>query len=56
MAKRGRDSLRFGPLKPVGFTDPATGKRPFAVVQLRKPQPWYQSFGNNFVFAHAACF
>ncbi|MCL2797445.1 MAG: methylenetetrahydrofolate--tRNA-(uracil(54)-C(5))-methyltransferase (FADH(2)-oxidizing) TrmFO [Firmicutes bacterium] len=36
MAARGRDTLRFGPLKPVGLIDPATGKRPFAVVQLRK--------------------
>lgn len=36
MAARGFDTLRFGPLKPVGLTDPATGKRPFAVVQLRK--------------------
>ena len=36
MAKRGRDTLRFGPLKPVGFTDPRTGKRPYAVVQLRQ--------------------
>ena len=36
MAARGRDTLRFGPLRPVGFTDPATGRRPFAVVQLRK--------------------
>ncbi len=36
MAKRGLDTLRFGPLKPVGFTDPRTGKRPYAVVQLRQ--------------------
>ena len=36
MAKRGMDTLRFGPLKPVGFTDPRTGKRPYAVVQLRQ--------------------
>ena len=36
MAKRGEDTLRFGPLKPVGFTDPRTGKRPYAVVQLRQ--------------------
>lgn len=35
MAKRGEDSIRFGPLRPVGFTDPVTGKRPYAVVQLR---------------------
>ena len=36
MAKRGIDTLRFGPLKPVGFTDPRTGRRPYAVVQLRQ--------------------
>ena len=36
MAKRGGDTLRFGPLKPVGFDDPRTGKRPYAVVQLRQ--------------------
>lgn len=36
MAKRGIDTLRFGPLKPVGFTDKRTGKRPYALVQLRQ--------------------
>lgn len=36
MAKRGIDTLRFGPLKPVGFTDRRTGRRPYAVVQLRQ--------------------
>ena len=36
MAKRGMDTLRFGPLKPVGFTDPRTGNRPYAIVQLRQ--------------------
>ncbi|MBR6921764.1 MAG: methylenetetrahydrofolate--tRNA-(uracil(54)-C(5))-methyltransferase (FADH(2)-oxidizing) TrmFO [Clostridia bacterium] len=35
MAKRGEDTLRFGPMKPVGITDPKTGKEPYAVVQLR---------------------
>jgi methylenetetrahydrofolate--tRNA-(uracil-5-)-methyltransferase len=35
MARRGRDTLRFGPMKPVGLRDPRTGKRPYAVVQLR---------------------
>ncbi|MDR0992335.1 MAG: methylenetetrahydrofolate--tRNA-(uracil(54)-C(5))-methyltransferase (FADH(2)-oxidizing) TrmFO [Ruminococcus sp.] len=35
LAKRGIDSPRFGPMKPVGFTDPRTGKRPYALVQLR---------------------
>ncbi len=36
MAKRGEDTLRFGPLKPVGFTDPRTGQRPYAIIQLRQ--------------------
>jgi methylenetetrahydrofolate--tRNA-(uracil-5-)-methyltransferase len=36
MAERGRDTLRFGPMKPVGLSDPRTGKRPHAVVQLRQ--------------------
>lgn len=36
MAQRGRDTLRFGPLKPVGLRDPRTGRRPWAVVQLRQ--------------------
>ena len=36
MARRGRDTLCYGPLKPVGLKDPRTGKEPFAVVQLRK--------------------
>lgn len=36
MAKRGKDTIRFGPLKPVGLRDPKTGHRPWAVVQLRK--------------------
>lgn len=36
MAKRGLDTLRYGPLKPVGFTDPRIGKRPYAIVQLRQ--------------------
>ena len=36
MAKRGIDTLRFGPLKPVGFEDKRTGKRPYALVQLRQ--------------------
>ena len=36
MANRGIDTLRYGPLKPVGFDDPRTGKRPYAVVQLRQ--------------------
>ena len=36
MARRGRDTLCYGPLKPVGLKDPKTGKEPYAVVQLRK--------------------
>jgi methylenetetrahydrofolate--tRNA-(uracil-5-)-methyltransferase len=36
IASRGPDTLRFGPMKPVGLTDPRTGRRPFAVVQLRQ--------------------
>ncbi len=36
IAWRGRDTLRFGPMKPMGLTDPRTGRRPYAVVQLRQ--------------------
>ena len=36
MAHRGKDTLRFGPMKPVGLEDPRTGRRPYAVVQLRQ--------------------
>ena len=36
MAKRGQETIRFGPLKPVGFDDPRTAKRPYAIVQLRQ--------------------
>ncbi|MFN7973503.1 MAG: methylenetetrahydrofolate--tRNA-(uracil(54)-C(5))-methyltransferase (FADH(2)-oxidizing) TrmFO [Acidobacteriota bacterium] len=36
MARRGEDTLRFGPLRPIGLTDPRTGRRPWAVVQLRQ--------------------
>jgi methylenetetrahydrofolate--tRNA-(uracil-5-)-methyltransferase len=36
IARRGRDTLRFGPMKPVGLKDPRTGKQPYAVVQLRQ--------------------
>jgi len=36
IARRGRDTLRFGPMKPVGLMDPRTGKMPYAVVQLRQ--------------------
>ena len=36
LARRGRDTLRFGPMKPMGLIDPRTGKRPYAVLQLRQ--------------------
>ncbi|MEX2261174.1 MAG: methylenetetrahydrofolate--tRNA-(uracil(54)-C(5))-methyltransferase (FADH(2)-oxidizing) TrmFO [Bryobacteraceae bacterium] len=36
LARRGRDTLRFGPMKPMGLTDPRTGRRPWAAVQLRQ--------------------
>ncbi|MBZ5580137.1 MAG: methylenetetrahydrofolate--tRNA-(uracil(54)-C(5))-methyltransferase (FADH(2)-oxidizing) TrmFO, partial [Acidobacteriia bacterium] len=36
LARRGRDTLRFGPMKPVGLADPRTSRRPYAVVQLRQ--------------------
>ena len=36
MARRGQDTLRFGPMKPVGLTDPKTGREPYAVLQLRQ--------------------
>ncbi|HHW44359.1 methylenetetrahydrofolate--tRNA-(uracil(54)-C(5))-methyltransferase (FADH(2)-oxidizing) TrmFO [Desulfofundulus thermobenzoicus] len=36
LARRGRDTMRYGPLKPVGLIDPRTGRRPYAVVQLRQ--------------------
>lgn len=36
MAKRGEETMRFGPLKPIGFIEPRTGKRPYAIVQLRQ--------------------
>lgn len=39
MARRGRETLAFGPMRPVGLNDPRTGKRPYAVVQLRREDP-----------------
>jgi methylenetetrahydrofolate--tRNA-(uracil-5-)-methyltransferase len=36
LAQRGRDALAYGPLRPVGIMDPRTGRRPYAVVQLRQ--------------------
>lgn len=44
IARKGVDAPRFGPLKPVGLTDPSTGKRPWAVVQLRAEDEHQQSF------------
>ena len=44
LARRGRDTLRFGPMKPMGLTDPRTGRRPHAVVQLRQENLRSQSF------------
>ncbi len=44
MAGRGRDTLRFGPMKPVGLRDPGTGERPYAVVQLRMENKEKSSF------------
>ncbi len=44
LARRGRDTLRFGPMKPVGLTDPRTGRRPYAVVQLRQENQRADSF------------
>lgn len=44
LARRGRDTLRFGPMKPVGLTDPRTGRRPYAVVQLRQESRRAASF------------
>ena len=44
LARRGRDTLRFGPMKPMGLTDPRTGRRPYAVVQLRSENARAGSF------------
>ena len=44
LARRGYDTLRFGPMKPVGLADPRTGKQPFAVVQLRTENLRYSSY------------
>jgi len=44
LARRGRDTLRFGPMKPVGLSDPRTGRRPWAVVQLRQENLRAESF------------
>ena len=44
IARRGRDTLRFGPMKPMGLDDPRTGRRPWAVVQLRQENVRAESF------------
>jgi methylenetetrahydrofolate--tRNA-(uracil-5-)-methyltransferase len=44
LARRGRETLRFGPMKPMGLTDPRTGRRPHAVVQLRQENARAESF------------
>ena len=44
IARRGRETLRFGPMKPMGLDDPRTGRRPYAVVQLRQENLRAQSF------------
>jgi methylenetetrahydrofolate--tRNA-(uracil-5-)-methyltransferase len=44
IARRGRDTLRFGPMKPVGLTDPATGRWPWAAVQLRQESQLADSY------------
>ena len=59
LAARGRDTLRFGPMKPVGLRDPRTGKTPWAVVQLRKENLRADSynlvgFQNHLKFAEQA--
>ena len=59
LARRGRDTLRFGPMKPVGLRDPRTGKMPWAVVQLRKENLRADSynlvgFQNHLKFAEQA--
>jgi methylenetetrahydrofolate--tRNA-(uracil-5-)-methyltransferase len=59
LASRGRDTLRFGPMKPVGLRDPRTGKNPWAVVQLRKENLRADSynlvgFQNHLKFAEQA--
>lgn len=59
LARRGRETLRFGPMKPMGLTDPRTGRRPYAVVQLRQENLRASSlnlvgFQNHMKFAEQA--
>ena len=44
LARRGRDTLRYGPMRPVGLADPATGRAPYAVVQLRQEDRMQSSY------------
>src|SRR4029078_4846814 len=44
IARRGRETLRFGPMKPMGLVDPRTGRRPYGVVQLRQENLRAESF------------
>lgn len=60
IARRGRDTLRFGPMKPVGLRDPRTGKMPYAVVQLRQENLRADSynlvgFQNHLKYGDQAC-
>jgi methylenetetrahydrofolate--tRNA-(uracil-5-)-methyltransferase len=60
IARRGRDTLRFGPMKPVGLRDPRTGLMPYAVVQLRQENLRADSynvvgFQNHLKFGEQAC-
>src|ERR1700756_575470 len=60
IARRGRDTLRFGPMKPVGLKDPRTGRMPYAVVQLRQENLRADSynlvgFQNHLRFGEQAC-
>ncbi|MCL5743630.1 MAG: methylenetetrahydrofolate--tRNA-(uracil(54)-C(5))-methyltransferase (FADH(2)-oxidizing) TrmFO, partial [Acidobacteria bacterium] len=60
LARRGRDTLRFGPMKPVGLADPRTGRRPYAAVQLRQENLRAASynlvgFQNHMKFDAQAC-
>jgi methylenetetrahydrofolate--tRNA-(uracil-5-)-methyltransferase len=57
LARRGRDTLRFGPMRPVGLEDPSTGRKPHAVVQLRQEDAMQSSynivgFQNHLKFDH----
>ena len=54
MARRGEDTLRFGPMKPVGLTDPHTGKEAYAIVQLRKDNLWRDAPQYIYRFAGAS--